>query len=462
MSSNNQSHKYDVIVIGGGSAGYAAALRLTALEKTVLLFEKDQLGGTCLHRGCIPTKALLHVAELADKAQEAETFGIQADLSSFDAKKMLSYKDKIVSGKFEGLKSLLKAAGISVKTAAAKILDPHTVEADGERYSAEHIVIATGAKPRVLPDFPLSSRIITSDEALKLDWVPAEVAIIGGGVIGVEFASLWSSLGAKVTIFELSDRLVPAEEPSISKALERAFKKRGISVVTQAEVKSATQDGEKCIIKFKEDQEETFDLVLLALGRESVIDSLGLEELGIEMVNGQISLNDLLQSSIPNIWAVGDIAGGPQLAHKAYQHGIQVAETIAGLAPTPVESHLVPRICYSSPEIASVGLSEEEAKKRYGADSVITGEYNLAGNAKSSILGTSGFVKAIRLVDGPIVGVHAIGDRVSELIAEAQLVVAWDAHPEDIAPFIHPHPTQSEALGEVFLLLAKKPLHTRL
>jgi dihydrolipoamide dehydrogenase len=320
-------------------------------------------------------------------------------------------------------------------------------------------VLATGSYSRSLPGLEIGGRVITSEQALELQEVPKRVAILGGGVIGVEFASVWRSFGAEVTIVEGLPHLVPNEEESVSKQLERAFRKRGIDFKVGVRFKSVSQDASGVTVSLEDGTELSADYLLVAVGRGPATQGLGFEEVGVEMDRGFVLTDERLATNVPGVYAIGDIVPGLQLAHRGYQQGIFVAEQIAGLNPVVVQDINIPKITYCDPEIASVGLTEAKAKEQFGADNVSSYEYNLAGNAKSSILGTAGTVKAVRVNDGPVVGVHMIGARVGELVGEAQLIVNWEAYPEDVAPFVHGHPTQNETIGETMLKLAGKPLH---
>ena len=451
--------QFDIVVLGGGSAGYAAALRAIQLGKTAAIIEQDKLGGTCLHRGCIPTKALLHSAEIADVARESEKVGVKATLEGVDITSVLGYKDAIVAGKHKGLQGLLKAKKVTVIEGQGKLVDPKTVQVGEDRIIGEHVILATGSYSRSLPGLEISGRVITSEHALHLAEIPQKVIILGGGVIGVEFASVWRSFGAEVTIVEGLPHLVPNEEESVSKQLERAFTKRGIDYKLGVRFQSVTQTETSVTVTLEDGTELSADYLLVAVGRGPATQGLGFEEVGIEMDRGFVLTNDRLATNVPGVYAIGDIVPGLQLAHRSYQQGIFVAEEIAGLQPVVIEDVNIPKVTYCDPEVASVGLTEAKAKEAYGAENVTAYEYNLAGNAKSSILGTSGTIKAVRVNDGPVVGVHMIGARVGELVSEAQLIVNWEAHPEDVAPLIHAHPTQGETIGEAMLKLAGKPLH---
>jgi len=452
-------HTFDIVVLGGGSGGYAAALRAAELGKSVALVEKDKVGGTCLHRGCIPTKALLHAAEVADTAREASSIGVRATFESIDPDGVRAYREGIVAKKFKGLEGLVKARGITVVAGEGRLEADRAVRVGDDRYVGTDVVLATGSYSRTLPGLEIGGRILTSEEALALAEVPQRVIVLGGGVIGVEFASVWRSFGAEVTIIEALDHLVPVEDPTLSKALERAFRRRGISYSLGVRFAQATQTADAVTVTLEDGKTFEADYLLVAVGRGPATAGLGYEEAGVTLDRGFVVTDDRLRTSAEHVWAVGDIVPGPQLAHRGFQQGIFVAEQIAGLSPVLVPDSHVPKVTYSRPEVASVGLSEPQAAAAHGAEGIVAYEYNLAGNGKSEILGTSGIVKVVRLKDGPVLGVHLVGDRVGELITEGQLAVAWEAHPEDIAPFIHAHPTQSEALGEAFLALAGKPLH---
>ena len=453
------AHTFDVVVLGGGSGGYAAALRAAELGKSVALIEKDKVGGTCLHRGCIPTKALLHAAEVADHVRDAASVGVTATLQGIDAVGVRTYREGIVAKKFKGLEGLIKARGITVVAGEGRLNADRTVSVGEDVYAGGDVVLATGSYSRSLPGLEIEGRVLTSEQALALDVVPERVLILGGGVIGVEFASVWRSFGAEVTIIEGLEHLVPNEDIALSKGLERAFRRRGIQYSLGTRFQSAEQDASSVTVTLEDGRTFTGDYLLVAVGRGPVTDGLGFAEAGATLDRGFVIVDEQLRTGVPGLWAVGDIVPGLQLAHRGFLQGIAVAERIAGLSPAPVPETQIPKITYSNPEVASVGLTEAAAVAEHGADGVISYEYNLAGNGKSEIIGTGGLVKVVRQKDGPVVGVHLLGDRVGELITEGQLAVAWEAHPEDIAPLIHAHPTQSEALGEAFLALAGKPLH---
>ena len=452
-------HSFDVVILGGGSGGYAAALRSAQLGKTVALVEKDKLGGTCLHRGCIPTKALLHSAEIADNTREAENFGINASLNSIDMPKVNSYRDGIIDKLFKGLTGLVNSKNITVVAGEGRLTGPKTVTVNGDNYTGTNVVLATGSYSKSLPGLEIGGRVITSDHALKLDFVPKSVIVLGGGVIGVEFASIWRSFGSEVTIIEGLPHLVPNEEEVISKALERAYRKRGIDFKLGVRFSGVEQTASSVTAVLEDGTRVEAELMLVAVGRGPNTAGFGYEEQGLTMDRGWVITNDRLNTNLPGVYAAGDIVPGVQLAHRGFQQGIFIAEDIAGLNPVAIDEDGIPKVTYCEPEIASVGLSEAKAIQKYGAENISTYEYNLGGNGKSQILGTAGFIKLVRKNNGPVLGVHMIGSRVGEQIGEAQLIVNWEAYPEDVATLIHAHPTMNEAMGEAHLALAGKPLH---
>lgn len=452
-------HSFDVVILGGGSGGYAAALRSAQLGKSVALVERDKLGGTCLHRGCIPTKALLHSAEIADNTREAENFGINATFNSIDLPKVNSYRDGIIDKLFKGLTGLVNSKNITVVAGEGRLTGPKTVTVNGDNYTGTNVVLATGSYSKSLPGLEIGGRVITSDHALKLDFVPKSVIVLGGGVIGVEFASIWRSFGSEVTIIEGLPHLVPNEDEVISKALERAYRKRGIDFKLGVRFSGVEQTDSSVTAVLEDGTRVEAELMLVAVGRGPNTAGFGYEEQGLTMDRGWVITNDRLNTNLPGVYAAGDIVPGVQLAHRGFQQGIFIAEDIAGLNPVAIDEDGIPKVTYCEPEIASVGLSEAKAIEKFGAENVSTYEYNLGGNGKSQILGTAGFIKLVRRNNGPVLGVHMIGSRVGEQIGEAQLIVNWEAYPEDVATLIHAHPTMNEAMGEAHLALAGKPLH---
>ena len=449
---------FDLVILGGGSGGYAAALRGAQLGLSVALIEKDKVGGTCLHRGCIPTKALLHAGEVADSARESAQFGVNATFNSIDMAGVNSYKDGVIAGLHKGLQGLVKSRNITYVEGTGRLIAANTVEANGVQYVGKNVVLATGSYARTLPGLDIDGkRVITSDHGTSMDYVPKSVIVLGGGVIGCEFASVWKSFGSDVTIIEGLPHLIALEDESSSKLLERAFRKRGIKFELGVRFKSHKVNGDSVTVTLEDGREFTADVLLVSVGRGPVTDGIGYQELGITMDRGYITVDDHCRTNIPGVWAVGDIIPTLQLAHVGFQEGILVAETIAGLNPRPINYDGVPRVTYSEPEVASVGLSTKVAKER-GYD-VVELDYNLAGNGKAQILKTAGSIKLIAEKNGPVLGIHMVGARVGELLAEAQLIYNWEATADDVAPLIHAHPTMSEAMGEAHMALAGKPLH---
>jgi len=454
LSENN----FDLVILGSGSGGYAAALRGAQLGLSVALIERDKLGGTCLHRGCIPTKALLHSAEVADTTKEAAHYGVNATFQSIDMVQVNKYRDSIVDKLYKGLTGLVGSKDITFVTGEGHMSGPLSITVGSDVYTGKNILLATGSNTKTL-GIEIGGRVITSDQALQMETVPAHVAILGGGVIGVEFASIWRSFGAEVTIIEGFDRLVPNEDPAMSKGLERAYKKRGIGFKLGNKFSQVVQSDSGVTVTLENGEAVNADMLLVAVGRGPNATGFGFEEHGVKMDRGFVLTDERLKTNLPGVYAVGDIVPGLQLAHRGFMQGIFVAEELAGLKPVVVDEMGIPRVTYCEPEIASVGLTEAQAKEKFGAEKVAIYEYNLAGNGKSNILGTAGVIKLIREVDGPVIGFHMIGSRAGEQVGEAQLIVNWEAYPEDVAPLIHAHPTMNEAIGEAHLALAGKPLH---
>src|SRR6476646_9931949 len=362
MSADAESTTFDVVILGGGSGGYACAFRAAELGLSVALAEKDNLAGSCLHRGCIPTKALLHAAEVADSAREGERFGVRTTLEGIDMAGVNKYKDGIVGRLYKGLQGLASAHKVTVVEGEGRLSAPDTVTVGDRQVRGRNVVLASGSYARSRPGLEVGGRILTSDQALTLDFVPKSVVVLGGGVIGVEFASVWKSFGADVTIVEALPRLVAAEDEASSKALERAFRKRRIDFRT---VTGA--DGEQSVIEA--------ELLLVAVGRGPSTEGLGFEEQGVAMERGFVLADERCHTSLDGVYAVGDIVPGLQLAHRGFQQGIFVAEEIAGLEPQAIDENGIPRVTYSSPEIASVGLDEAKAAEKYGADGIETLTY---------------------------------------------------------------------------------------
>jgi len=450
----------DLVILGGGSGGYACAFRAAELGMRVVLIDKDKVGGTCLHRGCIPTKALLHAAELADNIRESAQFGVRSAFEGIDMSAVNNYKDGVVSRLYKGLQGLVKARGVEFVQGEGRLVSPTAVQVGDTVFNGRHVVLATGSAAKSLPGLDIDGeRVIFSDHALRLERVPASVVILGGGVIGVEFASVWKSFGADVTIVEALPHLLPLEDESSSKLLERAFRRRGIGFKLGARFSGVQHRDGGVQVTLENGEQIDAEMLLVAVGRGPISPGLGYEEAGVATDRGFVKVDAYCQTNVASISAVGDLIPTPQLAHVGFGEGILVAERLAGLPVVPIDYLGVPRVTYSEPEVASVGMTEAQAAEKYGADGIRTLTYDLAGNGKSQILKTSGAVKLISEQDGPVLGVHAVGSRVGELLAEAQLIYNWEALPSEVAQLIHAHPTQSEAIGEAHLALAGKPLH---
>ena len=450
--------QFDVVILGGGSGGYACALRSSQLGLSVALIEEGKLGGTCLHRGCIPTKALLHSGEVADSSRHSAEFGVNTKFIGIDMLAVNVYKDGVVSKLHKGLQGLVKSRNVTYIECHGKLISKNEVEVNGVKYTGKNIVLATGSYPKTLPGLEIDgAAIITSEHAISMDRVPASVIVLGGGVIGCEFASVWKSFGAEVTIIEGLPNLVALEDESSSKLLERAFRKRGINFELGTRFKSASTDKKGVTVTLEDGKTFTAEVLLVAVGRGPVSANLGYEEAGLAMDRGYLLVDSKCRTNVPGIWAVGDLIPTLQLAHVGFGEGILVAEEIAGLNPRPINYDGVPRVTYSEPEVASVGLTTAQAKER-GHD-VVELNYDIAGNGKAQILKTAGAIKLVAAKNGPVLGIHMVGSRVGELLAEAQLIFNWEAEASDVAALIHAHPTLSEAVGEAHLALAGKPLH---
>jgi dihydrolipoamide dehydrogenase len=455
-------HNADLVILGGGSGGYACALRAAELGMSVVLIERDKLGGTCLHYGCIPTKALLHAAEVADAAREGDRIGVKSSLAGIDMAGVNSYKDGVITKLYKGLQGLVKSRKINLVAGDGRFEGPNAVVVGEDRYVGKKVVLATGSYARSLPGLEIGGRVITSNEAIRLDEVPSSVVVLGGGVIGVELASVFTSFGADVTVVEALPRLVPNEDEFCSKLLERAFRRRKIKFKTGVKFTGASQSDQSVTVSLESGEELEADYLLVAVGRGPNTANAGYEEAGVKMERGFVLTDERLRTNLDNVYALGDIVPGLQLAHRGFAQGIFLAEDLAELKPPVIDEAGIPRVTYCEPEVASVGLTEAQAKERYGEIQTLT--YDLAGNGKSQILQTQGAIKLVKTgaqgTPGPVVGIHMVGARVGELIGEAQLVYNWDAQAEDVAALIHAHPTQNEAFGEAHLALAGKPLHS--
>ncbi|MFC9295439.1 dihydrolipoyl dehydrogenase [Streptomyces sp. NPDC057011] len=469
-SNGNGNGTVDVIVIGGGTGGYSTALRASALGLSVLLAERDKVGGTCLHRGCIPSKAMLHAAELVDGVAEArERWGVRASVESVDWSALTATRDDIVSRNHKGVEGHLAHAGVRVVAGSARLTGPRSVRIeDGREFTATRgIVLATGSRPRTLPGLePDGHTVVTSDDALFAPGLPGSVLVLGGGAIGVEYASFHRSMGAEVTLVEAADRLVPLEDADVSRHLARGLKKRGIDVQTGARLEGAVVEGGIVRATVRTARGELRELkaerLLVAVGRVPVTDGLDLAAAGLATdERGFVAPADWsrLETSVPGIHVVGDLLPPPSLglAHASFAEGLLVAETLAGVPSVPVDYAAVPRVTYSAPQTAAVGLTEAQARE--AAYDVVVNTMPLTAVAKGMVHGQGGTVKVVAERDGRVLGVHLVGPHVSEMIAESQLIVGWEAAPEDVARHVHAHPTLSEAVGEAFLSLAGRGLH---
>lgn len=471
------AQEYDLVILGGGTGGYVAAIRASQLGLKTAIVEKGKLGGTCLHKGCIPSKALLRSAEVFATAKHSEDFGVMTSDVSINFGKVQERKNKIVDQLHKGVQHLMKQGKIDVYEGTGRILGPSifspmpgtiSVEMnngdENEMLIPKNVIVATGSRPRTLPGLDIDGQLVmTSDEALALEEVPSSIIIVGGGVIGIEWASMLSDFGADVTVIEYADRIIPTEDKEISKEMQRLMKKKGVKIVTGAKVLPETlQKGEGVTIsaEVKGSQKEFSALKLLvSVGRQANTEGIGIENTDIQIEKGFIEANEYFQTKESHIYAIGDVIGGLQLAHVASHEGIVAVEHIAGQSPSPIDYSLVSKCIYSSPEAASVGLTEDEAKEK--GHNVKTGKFSFRAIGKALVFGESdGFVKIVADKDtDDILGVHMIGPHVTDMISEAGLARVLDATPWEVAHTIHPHPTLSEAIGEAALAVDGKAIH---
>jgi dihydrolipoamide dehydrogenase len=473
---------HDIVILGGGPGGYAVAFRAAARGLDVALVEAREVGGTCLHRGCIPSKALLHVAQVLEEVERAEVFGLRLSFDGIDGEGLAAFRDGVVASLHKGLEQLVtrrttlhRGHGRLVRTSDGVAVE--VTDGDGEvaRVEGRHVVLATGSVPRTLPDLELDGEVIqTSDHALFAPHPPRRVVVIGAGAIGMEFASMWRPMGAEVTVVEALDRVLPLEDADASQAVAKAFRRRGIEVLTSARVTAIVRDGDTATVEVELDgapRALEADRVLVAVGRAPNTAGTGAAELGI-LDEGGFALTDAYGATeVAGVWAVGDVRPTLALAHAAFAEGFVVADRIAGGSHVrPVDHAFTPRVTYCSPEVASVGLTEQEARERYGHDAVATTRSSLRANAKGIIAGSDGFVKVVHAVDGapagavpavggPILGVHVVGPHATDIIGEATLATAWEALPVELAAITHAHPTLYEAIGEAFQAAAGLPFH---
>lgn len=459
----------DVAILGGGTGGYIAAIRAAQLGKEVVIIEKDKLGGTCLHRGCIPSKALLRSAEVYATIKESAQYGIETSGAQLVFPKVQERKEAVVEQLHQGVQFLMRKNKITVLSGKGRVIGPSifspksgavAVELeDGEMETIvpAHLIIATGSRPRVLPGLePDGEFILSSDEALTMEELPDSLIIVGGGVIGVEWASMLNDFGVKVTVVEAANRLIPTEDEDVSREMQRLLTKRGVRVLTGSQVLAETygkdEEGVQIDVQ-KGDETETLSAskLLISVGRQANVENIGLENTDIRVERGFISVNEHLQTNEPHIYAIGDCIGGLQLAHAASHEGLQAVHHLAGEVVHSVPNHLIPRCIYTRPEAASVGLTEQEARER--GHQVKTGKFPFQAIGKSLVYGSrDGFVKVVADEEtNDILGVHMIGTHVTDLISEAALAQLLDATPWEVGQLIHPHPTLSEILGEAML-----------
>ncbi|MBK3494070.1 dihydrolipoyl dehydrogenase [Viridibacillus sp. YIM B01967] len=470
---------YDVVILGGGTGGYVAAIRAAQLGLKTAVVEKGKLGGTCLHKGCIPSKALLRSAEVyATTKHHAAEFGVNTGEVTLDFSRVQERKDSIVAQLHQGVQALMKKGKIDVYEGKGRILGPSifspmpgtiSVElASGEENEMlipQNVIVATGSRPRTLPGLTIDGELImTSDEALSLTELPASILIVGGGVIGIEWASMLNDFGVEVTVIEYADRILPTEDREISKEMAKLLKKKGIQFATSAKVLSETllTDNNKVTIEAEvlgEKQSFSADKMLVSVGRQANVEDIGLENTEIVVENGFIQTTKHFQTKESHIYAIGDVIGGLQLAHVASHEGIHAIEHITGTSSEKVDDKWISRCIYASPEAASVGLTEEQAKQQ-GLPLKI-GKFPFKAIGKALVYGESeGFVKIIANSEtNDLIGVHMIGPHVTDMIAEAGLAMVLDATPWEIAHSVHPHPTLSEVLGEAALAVDGKAIH---
>ncbi|MDQ0156455.1 dihydrolipoyl dehydrogenase [Robertmurraya andreesenii] len=469
--------EYDLVILGGGTGGYVAAVRAAQLGLNTAIVEKEKLGGTCLHKGCIPSKALLRSAEVFATIKRSEEFGVETSGVALNFARVQDRKTKIIDQLHKGVEHLMKKGKIDVYEGLGRILGPSifspmpgtiSVEMnngeENEMLIPKNVIIATGSRPRTLPGLEIDGKyVMTSDEALQMESLPSSIIIVGGGVIGIEWASMLSDFGVDVTVLEYADRIIPTEDKDISKEMQRLMKKRKIKVVTGAKVLPETlQKGEGVAISAEvkgEQKEFHAEKMLVSVGRMANVEGIGLENTDIQVEKGVIVTNSFYQTKESHIYAIGDCIGGMQLAHVASHEGIVAVEHIVGESPEPLQYHLISRCIYSSPEVASVGLTEDEAKEK--GHKVKVGKFSFRAIGKALVFGESdGFVKMIADEDtNDILGVHMIGPHVTDMISEAGLAQVLDATPWEVAHTIHPHPTLSEAIGEAALAVDGKAIH---
>lgn len=469
--------EYDLVILGGGTGGYVAAIRASQLGLKTAVVEKGKLGGTCLHAGCIPSKALLRSAEVYAQTKNSEAFGIIASDVRLDFAKVQARKSAIVEQLYKGVRHLMKKGKIDVYAGFGRILGPSifspmpgtiSVEmndgTENEMLVPKNVIIATGSRPRTLPGLEIDGEfVITSDEALQMETLPSSIIIVGGGAIGIEWASMLNDFGVEVTVLEYADRILPSEDRDVSKEVEKLLKRRGIMIMTEAKVLPETlEKGSGVTIRAEHQGEQktfTAEKMLVCIGRQANIEGIGLENTDIVIENGVIQTNEFYQTKEPHIYAIGDVIGGLQLAHVASHEGIVAVEHIVGQNPFPIDYTMVSKCVYSRPEVASVGLTEEEAKAK--GYEVKVGKFPFKAIGKALVFGEAeGFVKIVAdQKTNDLLGVHMVGPHVTDMISEAGLARVLDATPWEVAHAIHPHPTLSEAMAEAALAVDGNTIH---
>ena len=467
---------HDIVVVGGGPGGYAIAFRAAARGLDVALVEQDKVGGTCLHRGCIPSKAILHVAEVLEEVHRGDVMGLRLSFDGIDGDGLAAFRQGVIDSMHKGLSALVKQRCTMVE-GRGRITGPGTVEvtgADGSTSTIEarHVVLATGSFPRSLPGVEIDGEVVqTSDQALWFTEAPRRAVVIGAGAIGMEFASMWAPMGTEVTVVEALDRVLPLEDADVSKAVARNYKRRGIDVMTLAKVTGVERQGQAATVSVEVDgkvSQVEADVVLVAIGRGPNTDDTGAAELGILDERGFAVTDEFGATSVDGVWAVGDVCPTLALAHAAFAEGFVVGDRIAGVDHVvPVDHVHTPRVTYCHPEVASVGLTEAQAREVHG-DAVTATTTSFRGNAKGLLAGSDGFVKTIALTEGPgigpgatgaVLGVHVVGPHATDLIAEGTLATSWGALPEELAAITHAHPSLYELMGEAFQSAAGLPFH---
>ncbi len=459
------AERFDVVVLGGGPGGYAAALYGASAGLRIAMVEEKRVGGTCLHQGCIPAKELLQTAEVLRTVASAKEFGVDAGAPTLDLATSQRRKQQVIDRLTKGLESLLKGRKVTVVPGTGSLVDAsarHIRVSDGSELQGDALILATGSLPRSLPGLDFDGeKVLSSDHVLDLDVVPPKVAIIGGGAIGCEFASYFQGVGSDVVLLEALDRLLPGVDPEASKAVARAFAKRGITVHTGVRV-GAVRVGDGVTVPFegpKGSQEVEVDRLVVSIGRRPRSEGIGLDGSGIEVDGrGYVVVDGAMRTTVPGVYAVGDVVATPALAHVGFAEAVVAIKDVLGESPTPLDYDKVPWGIYSHPEVAFAGLTEEAARER-GHD-VVTSVHRFSGNSRALIIGEpDGLVKIVAERDGPLLGVHIVGPWATELLAEGYLAVNWEATGADIGALIHPHPTLGELFGESALALTGRMLH---